>query len=348
MEPPFSMITPNFVGNNVTDAYSLTTTTTIEARNSEIDPVNGSPPSTENNEEKNLSSGHSLRRGIFNFQPQSQKYDQGNKPATINIQIPGKLPFNPFNLFNMDTLKSLVQSVTENLTGGKKGYSTGFDDSVTIISEDPERPVPRAINSPVVNTNSYSNNINNFNNNHHHRQGVVPFIRLPTTETQAPPFQSTQQMQQHNNFNNQQPSNQNHNLIMTHNNNNNQDNSNNHNKHETVLENPNAHFYHHNTPTQLPPPPSQQLPGLLTEESMINKQMETLNEVLTHEMSNKGQRISTTIAPLTFPFLPDLSALSQLFNWGEQGARTLAVCNACRVGFGLFVSRVSKGITKQL
>lgn len=340
------MLTPMFGGDddqnqssNDDQFSSRSTDNVVSVDPSRIDPLSPDhyqrsshdPSSQQNDGGRNISTGHSLRRGIFNLQPPNQKTQhQGSKPATINIQIPGKLPFNPFNLFNMDTLKSLVQSVTENFTGNKKAYPTGFEDSVTIISEDPEKPVPRAINSPssdVLNLNNQNTN-GIVSNNHAQQPDPLPFVRLPVdlqTQPKKPIRQQQNQNQQQNSIfsgfssSNSKSTNSNH-LNKFHNNN---------------------HSGKNSLQSQIPSPPLQN-PALLTEESMINKQMETLNEVLTHEMNSKDHRISTTIAPLTFPFLPDLSALSQLFNWGEQGARTLAVCNACRVGFGLFVSRVSE------
>lgn len=317
------MFAPNSAAqaSNGSESLSLSSGSNFLKRNSDIDPVNNSASAAED-DGKNLTSGHSLRRGIFSFQQGQSILQQSSKPATINIQIPDKLPFNPFNLFNMDTLKSLVQSVTENFTGNKKAYSTGFDDSVTIISEDPEKPSPRAINPPMQNNNpnSNSNENNHINaNNRFQSKEVIPFVKQPAVQFQPPLLPSSQGQHQPkpsnsandvNKYNYNQPQ-------LSH-------NGNIENKYHKVQMSP-----------QLSPQP-----GLLTEESMINKQMETLNEVLTHEMNHKDHH-STTSAPLTFPFLPDLSALSQLFNWGEQGARTLAVCNACRVGFGLFVSRVS-------
>lgn len=391
VEPPFSMLTPMFgalddqTSNNVPDDENnkfSSRSNYVPIDPSRIDPLSpdhqqrsSDPPfdgttsslTSLHENGRNVSSGHSLRRGIFNFQsPPTQKSSsnyQGLKPATLNIQIPGKLPFNPFNLFNMDTIKSLVQSVTENLTGNKKAYPTGFDDTVTIISEDPEKPVPRALNSqPVVlNLNNQNNNglSNNFNNQQESppSQSEVnantPFVRLPVNlqshpkqpivqVTTTPPTSIPHQ-------NNHQPNNQN-SIVGNFNQNSNTNlikNNNHYNKYHNNNHVPNtANVINGNAnnqqfPSQIPPPPPQN-PALLTEESMINKQMETLNEVLTHEMNHRDHhRVSTTVAPLAFPFLPDLSALSQLFNWGEQGARTLAVCNACRVGFGLFVSRVS-------
>lgn len=331
VEPPLSMLSPIFGGiqdrDNVSDRKDTQSELPVT-----IDPIRIDPVSNENfsehshslhhngSDKKNTSTGHNLRRGVFGFEhPQQKSVQPGTKPATINIQLPGKLPFNPFNLFNMDTLKTLVQSVTENLSGNKKAYSTGFEDSVTIISsDDPEKPIPRAILSPENLNNDQSNNIISNDVQANNFKDTIPFIRLqPSVPIVPKPVPVQPQV----------------NIPI---------------KTEiapyTEKSNHMKKFHHKNQPIyqgQPPLPSAMQNPALLTEESMINKQMETLNEVLTHEMSHKDQRISTTIAPLTFPFLPDLSALSQLFNWGEQGARTLAVCNACRVGFGLFVSRVS-------
>lgn len=91
-------------------------------------------------------------------------------------------------------------------------------------------------------------------------------------------------------------------------------------------------------------PTSQPIADEYADESKINKQVETLNEVLTDRIKNRtvgppnGQE-NANAATFQIPFFPDLSSLGQL--WGGQNAKSYGVCNACRVAFGLLSLKVS-------
>jgi hypothetical protein len=224
-------------------------------------PISSASDFTSNETNNN---GLSRRRGIFPL-PSLES------PATINFQIPGKLPFNPLDIFNVRTFKSFVQSVTDRFmsrsSGDVGGYKTGFGDAVTIISgEDEGRSSPQK--SPTFRT---------LHNDKHDPGGLEDFRQPRSENLRGFPAATTMSFDE----------------------------------------------------------------MKMAEESMIDRQVATLNEVLTNEMSHDKTKTSTSPSPLRISFLPDLSALGQLFNWGEQSARSLAVCNACKVAFGLFVSQVS-------
>lgn len=227
--------------------------------------------------------GHGRRRGIFNIPFPTLELPR-LAPATINIQIPGKLPFNPLNIFNVQTLKNFVQSVTEKFmrNNSDQPYKTGFGDSVTIISEDPDHPV----SEPYNNNDALSDkNENDISPQKQDRVGLIG-TDVPTKEFRAQEF-------------NRKPE-------------------------ESTTRRMGSDDLH------------------LSEESVIDRQVATLNEVLSNEMNpEKLQAGPTSPSPPLISFLPDFSALSQLFNWGEHSVRSLAVCNACKVAFGLFVSQVS-------
>lgn len=194
--------------------------------------------------------GHGRRRGIFNI-PSLEL--PRLSPATINIQIPGKLPFNPLNIFNVQTLKNFVQSVTDKFmrNNNDQTYGTGFDDSVTIISEDPEKPVSKnygssAVKNPTSELPSPSNT-NSQSNVKQDRSGIEisPPQRYRDSMDTSDIDQSTTDVH-------------------------------------------------------------------LTEESMIDQQVRTLNEVLTNEMNHDKEHKPTSPSPPRLSFLPDLSALGQL------------------------------------
>jgi len=266
VSPPFgtggngnssSVVSNNNNNNASQDVSSSTSEVLRNGRDAEKLGASETGSSNTNNNDKD-DNGVSRRRGIFPL-PSLES------PATINIQIPGKLPFNPLEIFNVKTFKSFVQSVTDKFMtrangGSSRGYKTGFGDSVTIISEDESDNAPNR----------------GFRDDKHDFGGVED--RQPRSERLSGRVRGE---------------------IMTE-------------SSETKM----------------------------AEESMIDRQVATLNEVLTNEMNHDKTKSATSPSPLRVSFLPDLSALGQLFNWGEQSARSLAVCNACRVAFGLFVSQV--------
>lgn len=239
--------------------------------------------------------GGGRRRGIFNI-PSLEL--PRLSPATINIQIPGKLPFNPLNIFNVQSLKNFVQSVTDKFmrNSNDQPYRTGFGDSVTIISEDPEKPVSENYGSS---SSASSSNPSILHSNAGQFVSPHPNLKEDRLGVALSEMESIPQSQRQQSL-------------------------------------PLSVDYHSSSTE-----PSS-TDAHLTEESMIDRQVATLNEVLTNEMNYDKENKPTSPSPPRLSFLPDLSALSQLFNWGEHSVRSLAVCNACKVAFGLFVSQVCK------
>jgi sphingomyelin phosphodiesterase len=234
------------------------------------------------------------RRGIFGLPIPS--FDLARlSPTTINIKIPGKLPFNPLNIFNSEGIKNFIQSMTDRFMRNRndQSYTTGFDDSVTIISEDPDKPVSenygRSSKSRLLGNNGHTLS-NSEPSPKQDRLGYAVTAPAPADDSR---YRGSLSSLDH----------------------------------------------AKDVPMDLDEPSDTQL----TEESMLDKQVATLNEVLTKEMHNEADKKPTSPSPPWVSFLPDFSALSSLFNWGEHSVRSLAVCNACKVAFGLLVSQARQG-----
>lgn len=97
------------------------------------------------------------------------------------------------------------------------------------------------------------------------------------------------------------------------------------------------------------PIPNTPTATLSEEELLLAADIQHLDEILQAEMRQKKPRpiinpgtgsVTINLLPKpNFSFLPDLSPLRQLFEWSSDSVRSHTTCYACKVGFGLFLTK---------